>query len=153
MTTTTVPTQEFRNIPPSALHSKAPPPRAFDALTASVREYGVLQPLLVMRVGLEPHATFIVIDGVKRCEAAAEVGLEVVPCLVIDEVSEDAWLDLRFASNMRGDLTASLDDVADAAIGTDVLLAALERIANEYEDDECRDVRVLREAARRVGEL
>ena len=53
-----------------------------DALTESIREYGVLNPLLVRRVeGSETD--YELISGHRRAYAAAKVGLETVPAFVV----------------------------------------------------------------------
>jgi ParB-like chromosome segregation protein Spo0J len=50
-----------------------------DCLVASVRRYGIVQPLLVSPAAGEG---FVVVDGERRYLTACALGLEAVPCLV-----------------------------------------------------------------------
>ena len=71
-------------------------------LTASIREKGILEPLLVRRVG----GRFEIIAGERRYRAAIEAGLEEVPC-VIRESSDAEMMELALVENLqRKDLTA-----------------------------------------------
>ena len=49
-----------------------------EELTASIREKGVLEPLLVRRVGTQ----YQIIAGERRYRAAVEAGLDSLPCVV-----------------------------------------------------------------------
>jgi ParB family chromosome partitioning protein len=75
------------DIPVAAIRPNSNQPRSsFDeeslaALTASVREVGVLQPVLVRAVGDE---AFELIAGERRWRAAKRAGLQVVPAIVRD---------------------------------------------------------------------
>lgn len=65
------------------------PRRAFDPaemeeLVASIDEHGILQPLVVRRVGKE---TYELIAGERRLRAAKQLGWEAVPCVVKVEVA------------------------------------------------------------------
>lgn len=57
-----------------------------DALTKSVREYGVLQPILVRKV----NAGIELIAGERRVRAAKRAGLEKVPAVVMELRDQDA---------------------------------------------------------------
>jgi len=70
-------------------------------LTASVREKGILEPLLVRKVG----GRFEIIAGERRYRAAVEAGLGEVPC-VIRETSDSEMMELALVENLqRKDLT------------------------------------------------
>jgi ParB family chromosome partitioning protein len=72
-----------------------------DELTASIREKGVLEPLLVRRVG----ARFQIIAGERRYRAAVEAGLEELPC-VVRETTDAEMMELALVENLqRKDLT------------------------------------------------
>ncbi len=81
------------------------PRRLFDEaalgeLVASVKERGVLQPLLVRRVGAE----FELIAGERRFRAAQEAGIAEVPVIVMD-VSDREALEIALVENLqRADL-------------------------------------------------
>jgi ParB family chromosome partitioning protein len=71
-------------------------------LTASIREKGILEPLLVRKVG----GRFEIIAGERRYRAAIEAGLAELPC-VIRESSDAEMMELALVENLqRKDLTA-----------------------------------------------
>lgn len=70
-------------------------------LIASIREKGVLEPLLVRKVG----GRFQIIAGERRYRAAIEAGLDEVPC-IIRETSDAEMMELALIENLqRKDLT------------------------------------------------
>lgn len=73
-----------------------------ESLTASVREHGVLQPVLVQPAGLG----YQLIAGHRRLEAARRAGLERVPAIIREESAEDNLLLLALVENLqRADLS------------------------------------------------
>jgi ParB family chromosome partitioning protein len=80
---------------------------ALQELAESVREHGVLQPLLVSRLDSDSGApTYQVIAGGRRLEAAKLAGLMQVP-VVIKETTPRQGLELALVENlMRQDLNA-----------------------------------------------
>ena len=71
-------------------------------LTASIREKGILEPLLVRKVG----GRYEIIAGERRYRAAIEAGLADLPC-VIRESSDAEMMELALVENLqRKDLTA-----------------------------------------------
>jgi len=75
---------------------------ALDDLAASIRESGVLQPLLVSREG----DRFRVIAGERRLRAARKAGLASVPAIVRQATPEDAFLLALVENVQREDLNA-----------------------------------------------
>jgi ParB/RepB/Spo0J family partition protein len=74
-----------------------------DELTASIRERGVLEPLLVKPIRLSDR--WMIIAGERRWRAAREAGLRDVPCIEMD-VDDRAVAEIPFIENMqRKDLT------------------------------------------------
>ena len=72
-----------------------------EELTASIREKGVLEPLLVRRVGTR----YQIIAGERRYRAAIEAGLGELPCVVRD-TSDAEMMELALIENLqRKDLT------------------------------------------------
>jgi ParB family chromosome partitioning protein len=72
-----------------------------EELTASIREKGVLEPLLVRRVGTQ----FQIIAGERRYRAALEAGISELPCVVRD-TSDAEMMELALIENLqRKDLT------------------------------------------------
>jgi len=80
-------------------------PAALADLAASVREHGILQPLLVSRrVSEGGGATYQLIAGERRLQAARAAGLARVP-VVIREASPQGMLELALIENLqRADL-------------------------------------------------
>lgn len=76
-------------------------------LTASVREKGVLEPLLVRPQDRHggPEDTFLIVSGERRYQAALEAGLYDVPVIEMDLDDEEA-LEIALVENLqRKDLT------------------------------------------------
>ncbi|MCS6803276.1 MAG: ParB/RepB/Spo0J family partition protein [Chloroflexota bacterium] len=82
-------------------------PEALADLAESIRQHGVLQPLIVTEVAREPGrpATYQIIAGERRWHAAKLAGLERVP-VVIKEASEQQVLEWALVENIqRADLS------------------------------------------------
>ena len=97
-----------RMIPIDRLEPNPQQPRIefgdLDELIASVREKGVLEPLLVRpsQVG----GRFMIISGERRYRAAREIGLSELPCIEMD-VDDRAVAEIALIENLqRKDLTA-----------------------------------------------
>lgn len=76
-------------------------------LVSSIRDKGVLEPILVRRVEEDPSskATFRIISGERRYRAAQEAGVFEVPVIEMD-VSEEEALEIALIENLqRKDLT------------------------------------------------
>jgi len=65
-------------------------------LVASIREKGILEPLLVRKVG----GHYEIIAGERRYRAALEVGLEELPC-IIRETSDAEMMELALIENLQ----------------------------------------------------
>ncbi len=104
---------ELQEVPVAAINPNPNQPRvAFDEqalaeLAASIKEHGVLQPLVVTR--LNSH-TYQLIAGERRLRAAKLSGLELVP-VVIKEVSPQQQLELALIENIQ---RADLDPIEEA---------------------------------------
>ncbi len=71
-------------------------PEAMAELTSSIRERGVLQPLLVRRSG----ERYELIAGERRWRAARDAGLKEVPALLLDAADQDA-LEVALVENVQ----------------------------------------------------
>lgn len=98
----------FRELPIMSIEPNQYQPRerfgdeALDALVESVRDLGVLQPVLVRRTG---SATYELIAGERRWRAAKRLGLETIPAVVRD-VENQASLEQALVENLvREELT------------------------------------------------
>ena len=96
-------------VPLSAVETDPNQPRKamgeLDDLVASIRDKGVLEPILVRPLGDEAADSFRIISGERRYRAAQEAGLYEIPVIVL-EVSEDEALEIALIENLqRKDLT------------------------------------------------
>ncbi len=88
------------------------PRKAFDAgalesLTASIREVGVLQPIVVRPDGFD----YVLIAGERRWRAAQEVGLAEIPALIRD-TDEGGSLTEALIENLQREDLSSLEEAA-----------------------------------------
>lgn len=116
---------QLRELPTSLIRPNTFQPRTeFDdeaqaSLTASVRELGVLQPVLVRAAG----DAFELIAGERRWRAAQQAGLATIPAIV-REVSDTNSLEQALVENLqRQDLTALEEAVAFAQLADEFELS------------------------------
>lgn len=109
--------EEILCVPVSEIRTnRYQPRRDFDEeqlaeLTASVREYGVLQPLVVRR---SEDGKFELIAGERRLRAARQAGLERVPVVVRDARDKDAAL-IALVENLQREDLGFLEEAAGYA--------------------------------------
>jgi len=104
-------------------------PAALEQLSSSIREHGVLQPVLVRREGLD----YLLIAGERRCRAAKLAGLTEVPARVLS-VSEAQARTIATVENLS---RADLNPLEE----TEAVLTLLE---NRYGEDRTRILEKLR---------
>ena len=101
-------------LPLSSLRPNPDQPRTqlgdLSDLVASIRDKGVLEPILVRRVeaadGLPPGVKFEIIAGERRYRAALEAGLFEIPAIELDVTADEA-LEITLIENLqRKDLNA-----------------------------------------------
>jgi ParB/RepB/Spo0J family partition protein len=90
---------------PDIIRSKSNPRKTFDAaklteLAASVKEHGVLQPILVRPNG--KAGTYELVAGERRFRAAQEAGLTEIPALV-RELTDTQVLEIQVIENLQRD--------------------------------------------------
>jgi ParB family transcriptional regulator, chromosome partitioning protein len=104
----------LREIPLSSIRPNPLQPRTqFDeesmsSLAASIREVGVLQPVLVREAG---PGDFELIAGERRCRAARRAGLQLVPALV-QESSDVRSLEKALIENLHRDDLGPLEEAS-----------------------------------------
>lgn len=103
---------------------------ALDELSSSIREHGVITPLLVRRVS---PTDYVLIAGERRLRAAGLAGLETVPVWIRDDVSTREQLELALVENLHRE---DLDPIETAE--------AYQRMLEEFKMTQL-------EVARRVG--
>jgi len=101
-----------RVIPVANIESNPQQPRTiFDAdalreLAASIREHGVLQPILVRPLGANRYQ---LVAGERRWRASREAGLETIPALV-EELDDDTALEISIIENLQREDLSPLEE-------------------------------------------
>ncbi|MBI3751959.1 MAG: ParB/RepB/Spo0J family partition protein [Chloroflexi bacterium] len=103
-----------RNIPIAQIESNPEQPRlAFDQATlaelaASIREHGVLQPILVRPIG---ERGYQLIAGERRWRASQAAGLGTIPALV-EDIDDDTAMEISIIENLQREDLSPLDEAA-----------------------------------------
>lgn len=78
----------------------------WEVFVASIKEYGIMQPIIVRPVGRENRLdTLEIIAGHNRVRAAKEVGLDRVPAIISDADDVDASVIIGITNNQRENTT------------------------------------------------
>lgn len=107
----------FREVPISSIKPNPNQPRthfdeeAMSALAASIREVGVLQPVLVRELAGE-DASYELIAGERRWRAARRAGLQTVPVLVKSDTSDLHSLEQALVENLHREDLNALEEAA-----------------------------------------
>jgi ParB family chromosome partitioning protein len=80
--------------------------RGIDELAASIKEHGVLEPLLVTSNG---HNTVHLVAGHRRLAAAKQAGLKTVPCIV-RKFEESQQLGIQLVENLQRDDLSPMEE-------------------------------------------
>lgn len=70
---------------------------AVDAVAASIKEFGFKQPIVI-------DANGVIVAGHTRAKAAAKLGLDTVPCIVADDLTDEQIRAFRLADNKTAEL-------------------------------------------------
>jgi ParB family chromosome partitioning protein len=110
--TTIVRPAAVRNVPLDKVTPNPNQPRlamdkaGLEELTASVREHGVLQPILVRP---QPNGHYQLIAGERRWRAAQGAGLTVIPAL-IEEIDDETALEIAVIENLQREDLSPIDE-------------------------------------------
>ncbi len=111
------PTSALREVPISDIRPNARQPRtyfdeeAMSALAASIRELGVLQPVLVKELTEEPE-TYELIAGERRWRAARRAGLQTIPVLAQSDAGDVQSLEQALVENLHREDLNPLEEAA-----------------------------------------
>ncbi|CAN5498398.1 ParB/RepB/Spo0J family partition protein [soil metagenome] len=103
-----------RTVPIDRIESNPEQPRlafnqdTLDELAASIREHGVLQPILLRPIG---HNRYQLIAGERRWRASRQAGLETIPAL-IEDIDDDTALEISIIENLQREDISPLDEAA-----------------------------------------
>ena len=81
---------------------------ALEELAASIREHGVLQPILVRPIGPNQYQ---IVAGERRWRASRLAGLASIPAL-IEEIDDDTALEISIIENLQREDLTPLDEAA-----------------------------------------
>jgi ParB family chromosome partitioning protein len=101
-----------RVIPVERIESNPQQPRmifdeaALSELAASIREHGVLQPILVRPLG---NNRYQLVAGERRWRASREAGLAAIPALV-EEIDDDTSLEIAIIENLQREDLSPLEE-------------------------------------------
>ncbi len=114
MTDTTNATPELWEIPVRLIKPNPRQPRtvfdeaALQELAESIREHGLIQPLIVGRNGRDDEYTLLA--GERRWRAAQVAGLDVVPCVVKAHVDERVMTEIAIIENVQRENLSAADE-------------------------------------------
>ncbi len=103
----------IRHIPVDRIDPNPDQPRtqfeqsALDELAASVKEHGVLQPVLVRPIG--DTSRYQLVAGERRWRAATAAGLATIPAL-IEELDDDTALEIAIIENLQREDLSPLEE-------------------------------------------
>ena len=103
-----------RIVPVEHIESNPQQPRlafnqeTLDELTASIREHGVLQPILVRPTG---PSRYQLVAGERRWRATKQAGLATIPAL-IEDIDDDTALEISIIENLQREDISPLDEAA-----------------------------------------
>ena len=103
-----------RIVPIDRIESNPQQPRlsfnqeTLDELTASIREHGVLQPILVRPIGSNRYQ---LVAGERRWRASRQAGLTTIPAL-IEDLDDDTALEISIIENLQREDISTLDEAA-----------------------------------------
>jgi ParB/RepB/Spo0J family partition protein len=83
-------------------------PTSLEELAASIREHGVLQPILVRPLG---NNEFQLIAGERRWRASRAAGQQTIPALV-EDIDDDTALEIAIIENLQREDLSPLDEAA-----------------------------------------
>lgn len=107
-------TTGVRNVPIDRIEANPENPRlvfeesALEELAASIREHGVLQPVLIRPRGLNQ---FQLVAGERRWRAARIAGLVAIPALV-EELDDDVALEIAIIENLQREDLSPLEEAS-----------------------------------------
>lgn len=109
---------QLREVPISSIRPNALQPRshfdeeAMSSLAASVRELGVLQPVLVRALDGDGEEAYELIAGERRWRAARRAGLQTIPVLVKESTDDVHSLEQALVENLHREDLNPLEEAA-----------------------------------------
>ncbi|NBW31485.1 MAG: ParB/RepB/Spo0J family partition protein [bacterium] len=107
------------------------PPLAIDELTASIREHGVLQPIIVRPTA---PGSYEIVAGERRWRAVLSLGLPMIPAIV-EAMSDEIALEVAIIENLQREDLSPLDEAAIFARMTSELGYSIRKLAERIGKD------------------
>lgn len=121
-----------------------------DNVAESIRQYGFVQPIVIDRDG-------VIVIGHCRALAAKKLGMENVPCVCVDELTEEQVKALRLVDNKSNESDWDFDLLADEIPGLDLSAFdfdwGLPEITEEVIEDEAPEVDEDAEPIAKLGDI
>ena len=106
-------------------------PAALEDLTASIREHGVLQPILVRPL---ERGHYEIVAGERRWRAVTALALALIPA-IIEEMSDEQAIEIAVIENLQRENLSPLDEAAIFARMTSELGYSIRKLANKLGKD------------------
>jgi ParB family chromosome partitioning protein len=106
-------------------------PAALDDLTASIREHGVLQPILVRPL---ERGHYEIVAGERRWRAVTALALAMIPA-IIEEMSDEQAIEIAVIENLQRENLSPLDEAAIFARMTSELGYSIRKLADKLGKD------------------
>ena len=106
-------------------------PAALDDLTASIREHGVLQPILVRPL---ERGHYEIVAGERRWRAVTALALAIIPA-IIEEMSDEQAIEIAVIENLQRENLSPLDEAAIFARMTSELGYSIRKLADKLGKD------------------
>ena len=105
--------KRLSEITPYEKNAKKHDKTQIDNVAESIRQYGFVQPIVIDRDG-------VIVIGHCRALAAKKLGMENVPCVCVDELTEEQVKALRLVDNRSNESDWDFDLLADEIQGLDL---------------------------------
>ena len=106
-------------------------PAALDDLTSSIREHGVLQPILVRP---RERGHYEIVAGERRWRAVTALALALIPA-IIEEMSDEQAIEIAVIENLQRENLSPLDEAAIFARMTSELGYSIRKLADKLGKD------------------
>jgi len=106
-------------------------PAALDDLKASIREHGVLQPILVRPLD---RGHYEIVAGERRWRAVTALALAMIPA-IIEEMSDEQAIEIAVIENLQRENLSPLDEAAIFARMTSELGYSIRKLADKLGKD------------------
>ncbi|MEI6270818.1 MAG: ParB/RepB/Spo0J family partition protein [Chloroflexota bacterium] len=106
-------------------------PAALDDLTASIREHGVLQPILVRPLD---RGHYEIVAGERRWRAVTALAFAMIPA-IIEEMSDEQAIEIAVIENLQRENLSPLDEAAIFARMTSELGYSIRKLADKLGKD------------------